>query len=213
MSEAGGCVSAIVLAAGRSRRMGRPKLNLPWQGGTVIGQVVAALAQGGGGAGLERILVVTGGARRQVEQALHDVALSVPLELAHNPDYTRGEMTRSLQVGLEALGEDTCAAMVCLGDQPQMQSETVRAVLNAYLSHQALLMVPSYQMRRGHPWIIDRSLWGVVLDLHPPATLRDFLNAHEAMIHYVVVDTPTILEDLDTPQDYERYLSQDPTRD
>lgn len=200
-------VTAILLAAGMSRRMGRPKLDLPWGESTVIGQVASSLAEGGAGAGLGRILVVTGGARRQVERALGQVHLPVPLELVYNPDYARGEMLSSLQVGLGTLQTGIRGVLVCLGDQPQMRSDTVRQVLQAYQAVDQPLVVPSYAMRRGHPWVIDRSLWAQALALQPPHTLRDFLTDHQALIQYVLVDTPTILDDLDTPQDYQRYRS------
>jgi molybdenum cofactor cytidylyltransferase len=57
-------------------------------------------------------------------------------------------------------------------------------------------------MRRGHPWLVARSLWDELLRLKAPASPRDFLHAHAADIHYVPLDTPSIIEDLDTPQDY-----------
>jgi len=66
-------------------------------------------------------------------------------------------------------------------------------------------MIPSYQMRRGHPWMLDRSLWAAALELRLPTTLRDFLNQHASLIHYLPVDTVSVLQDLDTPGDYERF--------
>jgi CTP:molybdopterin cytidylyltransferase MocA len=58
-------------------------------------------------------------------------------------------------------------------------------------------------LRRGHPWLVRRELWAELLALRPPQTLRDFLNAHAEEIQYVETD-PTILKDLDTPEDYRR---------
>jgi len=66
-------------------------------------------------------------------------------------------------------------------------------------------VAPSYQMRRGHPMLFHRSLWPEILALHPPQTLRDLLLAHAERIHYVTVDTPTILQDVDTPEDYLKF--------
>jgi CTP:molybdopterin cytidylyltransferase MocA len=59
-------------------------------------------------------------------------------------------------------------------------------------------------MKRGHPWLVTRSLWKEILELRPPSTLRDFLNKYSDAIHYVTVDTPSILADLDTPEDYRK---------
>jgi molybdenum cofactor cytidylyltransferase len=83
--------------------------------------------------------------------------------------------------------------------------ETVARVIAAYHSTQAGLVLPSYQMRRGHPWLLARSLWEDALALRPPQTLRDLLQAHAGQTSYVVVETDSILLDLDTPQDYEKY--------
>jgi molybdenum cofactor cytidylyltransferase len=66
-------------------------------------------------------------------------------------------------------------------------------------------VIPSYQMRRGHPWLVDRSLWADVMAICAPASLRDFLSDHQDSIHYVTVETGTILQDLDTPGDYLAY--------
>jgi molybdenum cofactor cytidylyltransferase len=193
-------IGALVLAAGQSRRMGRPKLPLPWQGRTVIGQVVHVLVE----AGVEPIVVVTGAARPQVEAALAGWAVW----LAHNPAYADGEMIRSLQVGLESLVPTSAqAALVVLGDQPQMQPQVVQAVLEAgrQAGPPGALVVPSYRLRRGHPWLAPRRLWPELLALQPPATLRTFLNAHQSHIHYLPLETDSILQDLDTPADYEQY--------
>jgi len=189
-------VAAVVLAAGLSRRMGQPKMILPWGNTTVIGHVVQALMNGG----LDQILVVTGGASRKVEEALEGMSV----QTVYNPRYEHDQMAFSLQVGLSSLSARTAAAMVVLGDQPQIESFVVKRLLQGYNEKPEPLIVPSYRMRRGHPWIIDRSLWSAVWSLKPPKTLRDFLNAHADQIRYLKFDTPSVLGDLDTPSDYER---------
>lgn len=189
-------ISAIVLAAGQSSRMGSPKMILPWGSTTVIGQVVEVLRQ----EGVEEIVVVTGGARQEVEQAL----AGKPVRTVFNPRYPQDQMTFSLQSGLVELGEHVSAALIALGDQPQIEAPVVRAVLQAYLERGRPLVIPSYQMQRGHPWLIDRSLWGDILGLNPSLTLRDFLNLHQEQIEYLSVATDSVLRDLDTPLDYQR---------
>lgn len=190
-------ISAIVLAAGKSVRMGEAKMVLPWKNTTVIGQVVESLVR----AGVSDIVVVTGGAREAVEGALCDV----PARLIYNPDYAHGDMLSSFQTGLRALGENAEAALVVLGDQPQIEPWVVKSVIQAYQDRHSMLVVPSFQMRRGHPWLIGRSLWDQALALKQPATLRDFLGALSDQIEYVSVGTKTILEDVDTPEDYQRF--------
>ncbi len=187
-------IAAIVLAAGQSRRMGQPKMILPWGETTVIGQVVITLHE----AGLAPILAVTGGARQQVESALH----TLPAKPVFNPDYEQDHMAASLKIGLKNLPRETEAVMVALGDQPQIERRVVDALLSAYRKQHASLVVPSYRMRRGHPWIIAHSLWRQVLDLTAGQTLRDFMNACTSQIHYVRTNTDSILRDLDTPEQY-----------
>jgi len=189
-------VAAIVLAAGRSQRMGQPKMLLPWGDTTVIGQVVRALAQ----AGLGEILVVTGGARQQVEAALQDH----PVRTVHNPRYMEDQMVLSLQVGLASLPAGTDAALVALGDQPQVQPKVVRQVVQAYQESRAPLVFPSYGMRRGHPWVIAHPLWAGLLERTPAHTLRELLQPFADQIRYVVVEDDSILRDLDTPADYHK---------
>ncbi len=196
-------IEAVVLAAGRSRRMGEPKLVLPWGDTTVLGAVIWALSEGGKGVGLQGILVVTGGHQPTVESLLERLSPPMPLRWTFNPDY-EGEMIKSLQHGLNHLHPSTQAALVVLGDQPQILASTVHDLLKCYQGEGHPLIAPSYRMRRGHPWIVDRCLWGEILALGGTQTLRDFFVSQAQKVHYYLVDTPTVLKDLDTPQDYQR---------
>lgn len=177
--------------------MGRHKLVLPWGDTTVIGQVVRTVLQ----AGLEEVVVVTGASHQEVDLALRDQ----PVCLALNSRFEEDQMILSVQTGLRMLSPRAEAALLCLGDQPQLEVTTVQQVLEIYRARGATLIIPSFQMRRGHPWLIDRSLWQEFLDLQPPTTMRDYLNCHADQITYVEVDQGTILLDLDTPEDYQKY--------
>ena len=188
-------VAAIVLAAGQSRRMGTPKMVLPWGGSTVIGTVVRVLQE----AGLRDVLVITGGAEAELNRVLSGTAA----RLVHNEGYRLGGMISSVQTGLLAAMPGTAqAAMIALGDQPQIQVEVVRMLLDRWRVQPSPVLLPSYQMRRGHPWLLRRDLWPAVLALGQDETLRDFLQRHTDSITYLPVDTPSVLQDLDTPEDY-----------
>lgn len=189
-------IAVIILAAGQSKRMGQPKMLLPWGPSTVIEHVITVFRN----AGIEDIVVVTGGAREKVEKVLEPY----PVCKIHNIDYEKGEMLSSLQRGLQVLPDPVQAALIGLGDQPQVQERSVRLVVDAYQETKSKLIVPSFQMRRGHPWLAARPLWDEILALQPPESARDFLNRHAPEIQYVEVDTASILADLDTPEDYER---------
>jgi molybdenum cofactor cytidylyltransferase len=194
-------IAAIVLAAGLSRRMGRFKLLLPWGATTVLGQVVATLKA----AGVGQIIVVTG---HRADEIAAEVEGSGARTVV-NPDYASGEMLSSIRAGIRALippGQQEAqdlprAALLCLGDQPQMEAVTVQRVLEtAGALGWNTTVIPSYRMRAGHPILLPRGLWPEILDC--PDTLRTVLAAHRDQTHYLDVDTPTVLADLDTPEDY-----------
>ena len=189
-------IGAVVLAAGLSSRMGRPKMVLPWGRTTIIGQVVSVLQQ----SGVSEIVVVTGGAQHELEAALQKAAVKIEF----NPRYQEDSMVLSLQVGVNHLGPSVEAVLVALGDQPQIQVKIARSVIQAYLETDSLLVAPSYQRRRGHPWLVARHLWQDILTLQPSETLRTFFAAHHEHIYYLNVDDDSVLRDLDTPADYER---------
>ena len=176
--------------------MGQPKMLLPWGRLTVIERVITTFVN----AGIKDIVVVTGGTKEQVQKAIE----AYPVQTVHNPDFVSGEMVSSLQRGLRALPNHVQATLIALGDQPQLQEESVRAVCAAYQERAARLVVPSFQMRRGHPWMVARPLWDEILTLEPPESPRDFLNKHADEIHYVNLNTPSVLADLDTPEDYQQ---------
>jgi molybdenum cofactor cytidylyltransferase len=186
-------VESIILAAGLSTRMGRFKLTLPWDGTTVVRRVVETLEV----AGMSDVLVVTGHRADDVTEAL----TGQEVRTVHNPNHVTGEMLTSVQVGLRALRPSTLAALLCLGDQPQMEVGTVLAVLEAGREDGwQRVIVPSYQKRAGHPILLPRGVWPAVWETS--GTLRDVLRAYPGAIRYLEVDSATVLADLDTPRDY-----------
>ena len=196
-------ISAIILAAGESKRMGQPKMLLPWGNDTVLGQVISTYRA----ANVKQVLVVTGGARQQVTEIVErHGAYSI-----FNEQFSSGEMLSSLQFGLHFLAAEhprVDAALIGLGDQPQVQERCVRRLCETFRQQAARLIVPSFQMRRGHPWLVERSLWQEILQMSAGTSPRDFLNQHADEIKYVNVETSSILADLDTPEDYHREQKQ-----
>ncbi len=192
-------IAAVVLAAGCSRRMRQPKVLLPWGRHTVLEQVLHVLEE----AGVRQRWVIGGAAYERIEA----IARQVGAGCLYNAQYAEGEMLSSIQVGLRALEEAPLiqAALICLGDQPQIEVQVVRRLLQEWEAGGALLIVPSYQQRRGHPWLIAKPLWPALLALRPPQTARDFLRAYATHIRYVLVETDSILQDIDTPEEYERF--------
>ena len=183
-------ISAIILAAGKSIRMGRQKMLLPWGDGTVLGKVIKTLQA----SEIEDIILVT---NSEISSSVSHHKLRITLN-------DEGEMLTSIQLGLQAQKASVEAVLVCLGDQPQIEEGSVRSVCEAFQKSRSNLVVPSYQMRRGHPWLVARPLWDEILAIQR-GSMREFLNTRASEIEYVNLDTPTILQDLDTPEDYLKY--------
>ncbi len=184
-------ISAVILAAGKSIRMGQQKMLMPWGNTTVLGKVIETLQA----AEVKNITLVTNSTT-----ALQITNYKLPITLNDG-----GEMLVSIQLGLQAQKPSAEATLICLGDQPQVEERSVRSVCDAFRQNRSRIVVPSYQMRRGHPWLVTRELWDEVLQMRAPESMRDFLNAHKNDILYVEYDSPSILQDIDNPADYLKY--------
>ncbi len=189
-------IGGILLAAGGSRRMGQPKLALPWRNGLPI---IAHMADLFRQAEVDPIVVVTGADRSTIEACLD----TQPVVTAHNPAYTESGMIDSVRIGLRAVQETRCTAvLITPGDLPAMRVETIRSLIAAFKRVGASIVAPSFEGRRGHPVLLSRSEWSAILELDEEKTLRHFLNTRSEMIHHIEVFDPGIVLDLDTPEDY-----------
>ena len=193
-------IGAVILAAGESRRMGEPKMLLPWGNSTIIRhvceQVIACRPY--------EVVIVAGSQFEEIRGLTSDL----PVRVVFNPAYADGEMRSSLQVGLQSLWHSSDACMVILGDQPEIQQEVMRTVLMAYHEAKGRLIAPSYDHKRGHPVLIDHAFWPEIMALEPGQAPRDFIRAHDSEIYHLLVDTATVLSDIDTPDDYQRAVGQ-----
>ena len=192
-------ISAIVLAAGLSTRMERLKQLLPYGEHTVVEQVVSVLLV----SPVDEVLVVTGHERAAVEATLARWAVGA----IYNPDYAVGEMLSSVQAGLRALSPESQAALLAVGDMPAIESDVVAQLVQAYRgAGDDFVYIPSFQMRAGHPVLVPRPFWPAILSLPKDDNLRSVLRAEGTPVQWVVVDTPSVLRDMDTPADYRREL-------
>jgi molybdenum cofactor cytidylyltransferase len=191
-------IAAVVAAAGRSTRMGEPKQLLPWGEHTVLGTVARNLDA----AGAAPVLCVVGHRADEMSAALGDA----PAQLLPNPDYLQGEMLSSYQVGVRhllSLGTPFLGTLLALGDQPHVPVAVIRQVIEAARTSPDKIVMPSYEMRRGHPFYFPARLWPELLALTFEETLRVVTQRNQAAIIYVNVDTDAILRDMDTPADYQ----------
>lgn len=190
-------ICALVLAAGESRRMGAPKLLLPFGEKTIIEQDVDHILQ----SKAERIFVVLGSYREEIEKKLTNRKVSTVI----NPRYHEG-MLSSIQAGFKSLPAETSAVLVCLGDQPLIPHTVIDLLIATYDQTRKGIVLPVYKKRRGHPILIDIKHKHEVLNLSPDTGLRTLVHNHPQDVQEVEVDTPHILKDIDKPEDYAREL-------
>ena len=191
-------VAALILAAGASSRLGRPKQLLDW-GGRALVRLAAETALA---ARLDPIVVVVGGAQAEVEAALADL----PLRIVANPDYAAGQST-SLRAGIAALDPSADAVVVLLGDQPFVTAAIVGRLVAEWQASQAPIVAPVYAGQRGNPVLFARAMFPELLAIQGDQGARAVLAADPSRIHPVAFDDPRPLADIDTLEDYERLLS------
>lgn len=200
-------VPAIVLAAGASTRMGRPKPLLPLGGGdeTFLSRILKTLRE----ADVDDLLVVVGHDGASIRASLKPFGFSV--RVVENPDYSRGQLS-SLQAGLLAADRPGVrGVLVTLVDLPLVSSSTVRAVLEAYSRHPTVAIVrPVNGDRHGHPVVFDRQLFDELRTGDPAVGAKPIVNAHRDAVLGVPVTDEGAFVDIDTHGDYERLIGKLP---
>jgi nicotine blue oxidoreductase len=184
--------AGLVLAAGASSRMGRPKALLPMPEEPAVGRVCTALTDGG----CDRVVVVLGAHGDAVERAVPSGA-----EVVRHDGWAAGR-TSSVKAGLTIL-QRADAVLIAPVDRPLFEAEDVRRLLAA----DAPVAVPVYEGTRGHPLRVARALFGQILALGDDEPLHSVLHAHEDHVKEVPTDNAGVLTNIDTPQDYEKALA------
>jgi molybdenum cofactor cytidylyltransferase len=186
-------ISAILLAAGESKRMGRMKLTMPLGEDTVIEQVVSHLLS----SSVDEIVIVLGHESKQVRQTIGDK----PVKFVLNNDYALG-MSTSIIAGLNELDDRAEAVIVVLGDQPFIYSEIIDKLVQAYENNDKGIVVPTYRGRNGHPVIFDMKYKTELLALKGDEGGRQLIAENGNDVLEVPVDAEGIIKDIDTPDDY-----------
>jgi molybdenum cofactor cytidylyltransferase len=144
-------IPGVILAAGSSTRLGRPKQLLMWRGRTLLQNVVEAAAA----SNLSGLVVVLGHEAARISEVL---TLPEGARLAYNPDYQSGQAS-SLRVGLNALSDDAHAAAILLSDHPYVSAALINRVLDEFDPSSAPLVRPKFGDVPGHPVVVARSFW------------------------------------------------------
>ena len=190
-------ISAILLAAGQSKRMGELKQLMPFGQSTIVAQAVDNLL----GSAVDEVIVVVGYKAEDVIKAI----AAKPVKLVINPDYEQG-MSTSVIAGLNLAHSRVQGVMLALGDQPLVDSQTIDRLIEEFCNHDKGIAVPTYQGRRGHPIIFAIKYKEQLLKLRGDVGGRQIIKDHPDDVLEVAVDSESIVADFDTTDDYQAYV-------
>ena len=193
-------ISAVLLAAGESRRMGEFKQLLPFGDKTFVECCVDNLLA----SRVDEVVVVTGHREADIRGAVGNRNVL----FAHNTDYRDG-MSSSIKRGVEAVSKESRAYLIALVDQPQIGADIINRVIGTYEKAAALIVIPTYEGRNGHPIILDAKLRDEILAIDPAKGLRQVVRSHSSEAVRVEVSTDAVLIDFDYPEDYKRILKDE----
>ena len=194
-----GKIWAIILAAGESKRMKVPKMLLPFNGKTMIEMVIENVI----GSEVFRILVVLGSNRDEILGSISNLSV----DHCYNENYRKG-MLSSVQCGFKNLPADFEAVLVFPGDQPFIEPDVIDLIIKSYRETRNGIIVPVYINKRGHPVLIDRKYADEINILEENQGLRSLLKLHPEDVLEVKINSPGILKDFDTEEDYLNELNK-----
>jgi molybdenum cofactor cytidylyltransferase len=217
-------ISAIVLAAGESKRMGRPKQMLPWQGKTLLRHVLETLVR----SDADEIILVLGHEAESIRKSLTEFQIEtfenqIPerkmysarrdhdfhqshIKIVINPDYKQG-MASSLRAGLLAIDPKSDAFLVLLADQPGIGPDIINHMIREFrqANPKRGIVRPVYHGLRGHPVLIGAQYLQEARQLQGDVGARRILIDHPEDILEIDVDRDAVLTDIDTPEEYQKY--------
>lgn len=194
-------ISAIILAAGESARMGKPKALLRFGDRTFLEQIIAVLRDGG----VDWITVVLGAEAEAIEKA---VDLS-DVDVVINREYRSGQLS-SLLVGMENAPAEVEAILLCLVDGPFITAEIVRQVVGTFREGKAPIVIPTFERRRGHPSLFARSMFEALRVAPPEEGARHVVYANEEKVTEVSIPDRGVVTGINTPEDYRQHFGTDP---
>ena len=188
-------ISAILLAAGESKRMGTNKLSLPWGRKTVLEHCLRVLLSSQVG----EAWVVLNKQTWELGQRLRGPRV----KLVHNPRSQEG-MSTSIRKGIQAMGQKSRAVLIALGDHPLLKANTVNALIRAYVEKKGTIIVPVFRGKRGHPVLFDRRYVKELLKLKKDVGARTLLERHREEVYEVNSKSEGVVVDIDTWEEYRK---------
>jgi molybdenum cofactor cytidylyltransferase len=186
-------IDAVVLAAGRSSRMGEPKPLLELDGQSFIERAVHTLRDGGC-----RVVVAVVNEDADWTARLADVTGA----LVVLNDHPEAEQIDSLRLALPHIPDDAAGALVLPVDHPKVRTETVAALIDAFRAQPAPIVRPTHRGRPGHPTLFARTLFTEMMQGDLPHGARSVIERHERDVRDIDVDDPGVVVDVNTPDDY-----------
>jgi molybdenum cofactor cytidylyltransferase len=192
-------IVGIILSAGESKRMGTPKQLLPWGDTIVLQRIIDVTAA----SRLERVELILGS---RAEEIASRITLPAKARLLINEAYREG-MGSSVKCGVRNAPAEAEAYMLLLGDQPFIEEAVIDRLIDCHHAGSQGITIPVYSGRRGHPVIFDARYREELLSIGDQGA-REVVHKHAADIFEVSVESPNVLADMDTPQDYHEAKKQ-----
>ena len=187
-------ISAILLGAGESKRMGFDKLSLPWGKKTVFERCFETLLR----SRVREVVIVRSLRNREVRNPFH----GKKIKIVTNP-HPEGGMSTSIRKGLQAICPGSNGILVALGDQPFLKTRTINALIRIFDRKKERIIVPSFQGRMGHPVIFHKAYKKELMNLKGDVGGRSIIERHREDMRVVTVKSIGVVKDVDTWQDYE----------
>jgi molybdenum cofactor cytidylyltransferase len=192
-------VSAILLGAGESKRMGVDKLSLPWGKETVLDHCLETLLK----SEVKEVIVVLS----PRDKMLKGLSQRRKVKAVVNPLFRKG-MSTSIRRGLQTIHPNHQGILIALGDQPYLKMRTINALIRTFGQGKEGIILPSFQGRMGHPVIFHNKYKKELLNLKGDVGGRSIIEKHPEDVRVVPVKSEGVVKDIDTWQDYVRELKK-----
>ena len=194
-------INAIVLAAGESRRMGKPKPLLRFKDKTFLDQIISALRD----SDVDRITIVLGADAEMIKNSVDLSGTNIVI----NKDYKKGQLS-SLSAAIEDTPQETDAILVCLVDNPFITKEVINKIIAKFKETNNPIIVPVFNGQRGHPTLFSKSLFSELVNAPKEQGARYVLYSNAEKVLELETSESTILIGIDTPEDYRFQFGTNP---